>query len=70
MEEDELRFKVGDAVEIVGNVAGHYFETGESVTISKLCPHSKVNKDYIAEGADYYWWVSDKDIEKLNTQLN
>ena len=61
---DWRNWQAGDVIEIVANEAGHEFENGEEVIVSRLDINDidmSVKAEY-KDGSDY-WWLSGKDAK-------
>lgn len=58
---EEMNFKIGDQVRVIGKTHGHYFSIGEIVKVTEVNPH-----DYQCTGSNgQYWWLNPAEIEKI-----
>lgn len=58
---EEMNFKVGDQVRVIGETHGHYFSIGEIVKVTEVNPHN-----YQCTGSNgQYWWLNPAEIEKI-----
>ena len=57
------KFKVGDSVKVVGNLAGHNKNIGDTVYVTKT---DERNRFYYAPG----WYMEDSDVVLISNNIN
>lgn len=62
----ELKFKIGDKVEVIGNeLDSHFFSVGDVCEVIEV--EMGTHQEYLIESLkdEERWWVTEKDIIKL-----
>ena len=59
------KYKVGDILEVIGNVSGHGFGDGEVVEIVDIVDFGGGDVAYSAKGEDDQWLILEQDLSDL-----
>ena len=59
------KYKVGDILEVIGNVSGHGFVHGEDVEIVDIVDFGDGDIAYDARGEDDQWLILEQDLSDL-----
>ena len=59
------KYKVGDILEVIGNVSGHGFVHGEDVEIVDIVDFGDGDIAYSARGEDDQWLILEQDLSDL-----
>lgn len=63
----EEKYKVGEVVQIIGNISQHQFDIGESVRITEVNNSNESSTAEYLDGRDF-WYLMNDDIQKIEVE--
>lgn len=63
-----IKYEVGDIVEVIDNVTGHYFEIGDKVRVRSIFNDGTIDSCEHLDKSDH-WYVDNEEVRHIQGEL-